>query len=93
MNYTEFSSTDFHRYLYEKLFKVLGSESAIDVIYKIYTAVGDDNDKGHLDYIIRKTQAEGYSYSAFDLYGAFTFDSTREGFHYWHLVSKILENN
>jgi hypothetical protein len=93
MNYTEFLSTDFHKYLYTKLFQSLGSEGAIDVIYKIYTAIEDDNDTGHLDYIIRKTQAEGYLYSAFDLYGAFTFDSTREGFHYWHLVSKILENN
>ena len=71
----------------------MGSEAAIDIIYRIYTAIGGEDDAGKVKYIIRKTQAEGDEYNAFNLYGAFTFDSTREGFHYWHLVSKILENN
>jgi hypothetical protein len=93
MNYTEFSDTDLHRYLYNKLYRVMGSEGAIDIIYRIYTIIEDGDNMSYMDYIIRKTQAQGYSYEAFDLYGAFTFDSTREGFHYWHLVSKILENN
>lgn len=93
MNYTEFSDTDLHKYLYIKLMRSLGSEGAIDVIYRIYTIIEDGNDKSYMDYIIRKTQALGDSYDAFDLYGAFTFDSTKEGFHYWHLVSMILSNN
>ena len=93
MNYTEFIHTELHRYLYNKLYMVMGSEAAIDVIHRIYSSIEDDNDTGQLEYIIRKTQAEGYLYEAFDLYGAFTFDSTREGFHYWHLVSVILSNN
>lgn len=93
MNYKEFSDTDLHKYLYNKLFRVMGSEGAIDVIYRIYTAIADDNDNLYMEYVIRKTQAQGYSYDAFDLYGSFTFDSTKEGFHYWYLVSMILENN
>lgn len=100
MNYTEFIHTELHRYLYNKLYRVMGSEAAIDVIHKIYwywtcylTAIVDDNDTGQLEYIIRKAQAEGPLNESFNLYGAFTFDSTKEGFHYWNLVSKILENN
>lgn len=71
----------------------MGSEAAIDVIHRIYSGIEGDNDTGYMDYIIRKTNAEGYLYEAFDLCGAFTFDSTREGFHYWNLVSVILSNN
>jgi hypothetical protein len=93
MNYTEFIQTDLHKYLYIRLLKSLGSEGAIDVIHRIYTAIECDNDRDYMNYIIRKTQAEGYLYESFDLYGAFTFDSTREGFHYWHLVSILLSNN
>ena len=93
MNYTEFKSTELHNYLYRKLFNVVGSEEAINVLDKIYDNLGADDDSGYLHYIVRKTKAEGYLYESFDLYGAFTFDSTREGFHYWDLISKILENN
>lgn len=93
MNYTEFKSTELHNYLYQKFFKAVGSEEAINILDKIYENLGADDDSRYLDYIVRKTKAEGFELSSFELYGAFTFDSTREGFHYWDLVSKILENN
>jgi hypothetical protein len=86
MFYSEFTKTKTHQYLYSKLFKVLGSEAAEEVVYSVYATILETEGGSYFDYLSRKNED-------FDLLGAFSWKDTRQGFDYWRLVNNLLENN
>ena len=86
MFYSEFQATKFYQSLYAKLYGVLGSDGADEVLYSMFGELDANDRSGYLAYLTRKGEE-------FDLYAAFPWSETSQGFDYWHLVAKILENN
>lgn len=86
MFYSEFQASKFYQSLYARLHKVLGSDGADEVLYSMFGGLDANDRSDYLSYLTRKGED-------FDLFAAFPWDQTPEGFDYWHLVAKILENN
>jgi hypothetical protein len=87
MTYSQFIQTQTYKRMFAVLSKSFNTDVSEDVMHAFYTAVCDERGEDHLHYYERA----GIDSST--LLGAFNWEESMQGHHYWQLVDQIYQFN
>lgn len=87
MTYSQFIQTQTYKRMFDVLSKSFNTDVSEDVMHAFYTAVCDERGEDHLHYYERAGVDDQ------TILGAFNWDDSMQGQHYWSLVNNVYEFN